>query len=166
MYSKIKPSLVLVLTLAMLSPIAHAGKESITSTVLNADEAKLVTSQCSRAGPEKVEGVWVPSKSDIEALEKHLNLLKQLESTACCMRGKIEGRLSQYQLQYAGIILGGRKLIYINASPADFDKKMSRVTGERRSGPVLVCDGGKNFWGAIYDPETQSFRDLAFNGVA
>jgi len=37
---------------------------------------------------------------------------------------------------------------------------------EQRTEPVLVCDGGDAVWGALYDPATKIFRDLAFNGRA
>jgi hypothetical protein len=32
--------------------------------------------------------------------------------------------------------------------------------------PFMVCDGGLSAWGALYDPETRRFSELAFNGVA
>jgi hypothetical protein len=30
---------------------------------------------------------------------------------------------------------------------------------------MIICDGGKSFWGVLYDPETRTFSQLAFNGM-
>jgi hypothetical protein len=29
-----------------------------------------------------------------------------------------------------------------------------------------ACDGGKGFWGILFNIETKEFSELAFNGVA
>jgi hypothetical protein len=81
--------------------------------------------------------------------------------------------LPTYGREYGGIVVGGRKLIYINAFPhrmVDFDG--TDLAEDWKHGnrwlhnAVVVCDGGHGFWGAVYDPERKTFSDFAFNGVA
>jgi hypothetical protein len=64
-------------------------------------------------------------------------------------------------------VVGGRKLIYINA----FCSKPQDIVVEKgwsdwRKDPVEVCDGGDCFWGAVYDVLSGKFSDLQVNGVA
>jgi hypothetical protein len=58
-----------------------------------------------------------------------------------------------------GIIVGERKLIYVNGFPKDL------VPKDWRERFVTVCDGGVSFWGVLYDPQAKTFFDLEANGV-
>jgi len=80
-------------------------------------------------------------------MEGHFRELMHLKSTGCCMVGGRLGSLREYDLIYVGVISNGRRLILI-ATTGDW------------------CDGGFGSWGAVYDTETSSFRDLHANGVA
>jgi hypothetical protein len=113
--------------------------------------------QCSRDAPA-IQGAWVPSEKDIKELEGNLHKLIAMEATGCCGRGKLENKPSEYYRQYVGIVVEGEKLIYINA--------VSNGWRQSKYAPQLVCDGGKSFWGALYDPKKKQFRSLAFNGQA
>ncbi|HLT47709.1 MAG TPA: hypothetical protein VK002_10820 [Rubricoccaceae bacterium] len=126
-------------------------------TVLDAALAEEATRQCSRAS-YAVEGGWNPSEADVRLLEEHLPDLLTLPSTACCLPDARLDDLGRYHRQYVGVVIGGRRLIYVNAFPA----RLSAEAGE----PFIVCDGGTSFWGALFDPETATFSDLAFNGEA
>ena len=115
--------------------------------------AESILNQCSRDVPV-AESFWTPTKTQIAELEERLKRLKDLASDRCCNYGKIEGSPRDYPRQYAGVVVRGKKLIYINAGvPAT-----KEVT--------MVCDGGKSYWGVLYDPETKTFSELAFNGEA
>lgn len=63
-----------------------------------------------------------------------------------------------FYMQYVGIVVKGRKLIYISAfaddKPPDFWRERA----------VIICDGGVD-WGVLYDPQTGKFSDLTVNGV-
>jgi hypothetical protein len=72
--------------------------------------------------------------------------------------------VNRYYRQYAGIVVGTRKLIYINAF-ARGNKDFEPTTAGAAS-RIVACDGGRSFWGAMYDPETKRFWNLAFNGDA
>jgi len=114
-------------------------------------------SQCSRSSPI-AEGFWKPSKKIIQQLENDLPKLEELGSSGWGGLEKIDKPMSSYFRQYIGIYSNGNKKIYINAYHVS--------VGRLYRSPLIVCDGGKNFWGATYDPETHEFSDLAFNGEA
>ncbi len=119
-------------------------RESIASQVLDT---------CSRDSPGRhpglVTGYWAPVRSDIEQLESHQD---QLQPTITDPAG--------FDRQYVGITLSdGRRLIYVNAfrlpDSADLDPAKTAVR---------ACDGGASFWGALYDPTSGRFSDVAVNG--
>ena len=53
----------------------------------------------------------------------------------------------------------GKQVIYINAFhlPEDNSLRPAREA-------VRVCDGGAQFWGAVFDPASGTFNELQFNG--
>jgi len=62
--------------------------------------------------------------------------------------------------QYLGIVVEGKRRIYINAFPRGM------VSKDWRKKFVTICDGGVGVWGVLYDPQTGSFSDLETNGLA
>lgn len=124
--------------------IVLAGCETINQQYL--------LQQCSRSTPI-VERFWAPTDVQIQELEGNIEKLSSLESDRCCNSGKIEGALKNYSRQYAGVIILGEKYIYINAGPLGREN-------------LNVCDGGKSYWGALYNPAKMLFSELAFNGEA
>jgi hypothetical protein len=148
----------------LLMPPASA-QEAGKFVVLDGQHARTVLRQCSRPSPETFTGTWELSESDIKELEVNLPRVQHLKSTLCCNKAARVKDVRDYYRQYVGIVVGNRKVIYINA----FASGLLDVTGRKnrwRSEPMLACDGGSAFWGAIYDPETKTFSDLAFNGEA
>lgn len=128
--------------------------------VLDSLESIQVLSQCSRWTPEAKES-WKPSKEDISTLEDNLSDISVLVADSCCMGGGIKDPES-YIRQYAGIIINGERYIYINAfAPEVLDGKKPESVKK----PVVICDGGKGFWGALFNPKTKKFSSLAINGV-
>jgi len=127
------------------------------STLLPASEAKKATNQCSRPSPEKFSDTWQPTESDIKEMESRFSEIKKLRAECCIQGQKIEDP-EEFYMQYVGIVVGGKKLIYISAfaddKPPEYWKEQA----------VNICDGG-NEWGVLYDPEKKRFFDLAVNGV-
>lgn len=121
---------------------------------------------CSRETP-KAEGFWTPTSAEIAQLEADLGKLLDVRSEVCCVSGSslTAKDIETSYRQYAGLMVNGQRLIYINAFPA-----ASRTDGELlsdwRTEPVYVCDGGPWYWGVLYDPERRRFSQLAFNGFA
>lgn len=149
-----------LLALAACTP-ANVKPGASVSTALKAGQSWVVTrpvvaaqvlDTCSRDSPARhageVTGYWAPGRADIEALESRLS---QLQPTI--PEPARSGR------QYVGFESGDKRLIYINAFtlPDHDDIDPSREA-------VRVCDGGAQFWGAVYDPQTSAFSAIERNG--
>jgi len=148
----------------LLLPPAHS-EEVGNFALLDARHAAAVLKQCSRPTPEPLTGTWQPSDADIKALEANLPRVQQLRSKQCCNPQARVKDLKNYYRQYVGVVIGNRKLIYINAFAVPLIDITDRKDRWRRE-PMLTCDGGSAFWGAVYDPRTKEFSELAFNGEA
>jgi len=120
---------------------------------------KNILNPCSRTAPPTFQGTWTPTQEDIAKMEANFRRLQRLKATECCLRTRIES-INTYFLQYVGIVVDGKKLIYINAiDKSDADKNSNNV-------PHDWCDGGPGCWGCLYDPATKKFFHLAINGIA
>jgi hypothetical protein len=62
--------------------------------------------------------------------------------------------------QYVGFESSGKRLIYINAFtlPDHSDTNPAREA-------IRVCDGGGQFWGAVYEPQAGTFSSIERNGA-
>ena len=102
---------------------------------------------------------WTPSENDVVTLENELG--SYLQNNSDRFEGQktpIEERLDEYNRQYIGIILEGKKIIYANYfcdSVQDWGKDF-----------VFVMDGGDCFFQFKYDADTAEFFDLQVNGNA
>lgn len=114
--------------------------------------AAQVLDTCSRSSPGRepgrVTGYWAPSRQQVEQLEAQLPWLEAQVPKA-----------ADFDRQYVGIEMDGRQLIYLNAFhlPDDADIDPARDA-------IRVCDGGAQFWGAVFDPASGRFSDVQFNG--
>ena len=139
----------------LLCATAAGAQSEAHWVLLPASAAAEAGQQCSRGAP-KVEGGWLPAAADVAALEQHLPQIAALE-------GGIEGVSlhiaypENFYRQYVGIVVGGRRLIYVNAGPY-------LLTGPNREHVAVACDGGSRFWGALYDPRAGRFFNLQING--
>jgi hypothetical protein len=140
------------IVVALLSVGASWAQDRKPFVVLPAGEAQAVNQLCSRNGP-KVENGWAPEERDIEALEARLGNIKSER------HGSISNPFSSYR-QYVGIVVAGRRVIYVNAFPPQVSLK------DWKTRLVSVCDGGPSFWGIQFDPSDDKFFDLEMNGVA
>lgn len=131
------------------------------SVVLPAEQLEEMLRLCSRLGPrvEDVEGTWEVPEDVVARLEADLLKLRRLRAS-CCIRGLRIRRPEELFRQYLGIVLDGRRVVYVNF----FGEEESFPHWQARA--VQVCDGGDYFWGAIYDPVSRRFSQLAVNGEA
>jgi hypothetical protein len=143
-----------LMLLVYFSALAQREK----STLLPASEAKSVTNQCSRPSPDKFSDTWQPSQAEIKEMESRFSQIKKLRVKKCCIQGAQVEDPEEYYMQYVGIIVGGEKLIYINAFADSNPGEMWKQNA------VIICDGG-NAWGVLYNPTTKKFYELAINGV-
>lgn len=62
-----------------------------------------------------------------------------------------------YHRQYMGFVRDGRRFIYGNFAPRELEPSASNQ-------PIIVCDGGPQFFGVEYEPATRRFTLVSFNG--
>jgi hypothetical protein len=134
--------------------------------VLSPDQAKQVLRQCSRPTPGGVDGTWMVTPQVVAQLERDLNKLSDLKSHQCCVSGESVRDPSSFFRQYVGVTIRGRKYVYINALQGPILHRATDNLDAVMHKPFMVCDGGDSAWGALYDPETRQFSELAFNGIA
>jgi len=135
------------------SSVPTAVKAGQSWVVTRPVVAAQVLDTCSRDSPAKhageVTGYWAPSRADIDALESRLAQLQPQIAEP-----------GQSGRQYVGFESNGKRLVYINAfSLPDH----SKIDPAREA--IRVCDGGAQFWGAVYDPQDGSFSSIERNGA-
>ncbi|AHM62935.1 hypothetical protein D770_23450 [Flammeovirgaceae bacterium 311] len=135
------------------------------STALSSDVAPDILKQCSRSVPGNVESYFDLKDVDIQRLESDFRKVLSVNPDGCCYPGKI-GNLKKYGYQYAGLVINNRRYIYINAFYLDSKEDLERFHKDWKTLPVIVCDGGESYWGALYDIENGSFSQLYMNGVS
>jgi hypothetical protein len=115
--------------------------------------------QCSRPSLA-TEGTWTPNPEQIRELERRLRfeLAKTLEASLLATKASV----SDYYRQYGGVVVSGRRVIYING----FHHRFLEDTRDWRATPVSVCDGGEQFWHAAYDPAHRTFVVFQFAGAS
>ena len=103
--------------------------------------------------------------SEIEILET--NFKKIREATPISPYG-ISGEwiedFADFGYQYIGITIKKKRYVYINAFGFNKNKGIDKQFSDWKGYPVIVCDGGKYFWGVLFDLETLSFKEISFNG--
>lgn len=96
-----------------------------------------------------------PLDSDIVTLEDSLVLFLEGLKKRASQRPPAD----EYDRQYIGVISKGARLIYGSFySPGFGDPGTSK--------PMIICDGGPSLWGVVFDPKTDTFSNLEFNGEA
>jgi len=164
MRTEAKRRLVLGTALAVLALTpAFAGRAALdpkAGFIMAPEHARDLLHQCSRATPQDVTGTWQPTPAQTAELDARLiDAVRRLRPDI-----HISGR------QYAGYVIGGKRSIYVNAFPSsviDFDHADRAHWADKATHQaVMVCDGGQDFFGALYDPETKTFTQFRFNGFA
>jgi hypothetical protein len=129
------------------------------------NEARKIIKPCSRPGPQHVRKLWGPNKLEIATMESKLSKQRTLR------RHHID--LKDYYLQYAGIVVGSRRLIYISAAGRgvwDFLLDLKSPNVELRpdawkTSALITCDGGFD-WGLLYNVRSGKFYGFEVNGIA
>jgi len=123
--------------------------------ILPLSEGKRLLHPCSRPAPKHVSVYWEPTEKDIDELDKRI--LPYLTSIA--QSGLALPPAESYDRQYVGIVVKGKKLIYVNLFPPGF----------RQYDPahevIDICDGGPRHWGLVFDPKNKTFSDLSFSNL-
>ena len=157
--------------IALMVPIAAFSEETQwfkpkNSVVLSGVEAKKALRQCSRDSPQDVTGMWTPTTEQVHELEARLP-----NALAHALDKRVLDNIRTYDIarQYSGIVIGTRKIVYVNAFELNLFNEEKRAfpnnsPSDWKHKAVNVCDGGAVFFGVEYDPKTRTFVNFAFNG--
>src|SRR5438093_5016534 len=139
--------------------------------------------QCSRT-PTPIQGTWNPSPDQVRLLEGPLAVLLYRQLSALRLPDSLRPHAGDYYREYAGVIVGGRRIIYVNGfHKTQVAETRTLLTEHRNDSAALrnfrsafrdsdywrgvatvVCDGGEYYFGVEYDPETARFRNFSVNG--
>ncbi|POY37352.1 hypothetical protein C3K47_06200 [Solitalea longa] len=135
------------------------------STILDASKGPKLMEQCSRAVPKDISNFWTLSEKDIDLLQRNLKKVLTINSKTCCSTGSRVSNLKDFAFQYVGVEIKNNRYIYLNAFSFDKEEDLTTFYKNWKSEPLIFCDGGKSFWGALFDPTELGFSELAINGV-
>jgi hypothetical protein len=146
-------------------PVPVVQLDPAKGAILPLGKAERLGKQCSRPSPGPVTGTWSPSKAMIADLEFALGEQIERELKAIPKEGP---KPQDYYRQYAGLLIGGKQVIYVNGvqgSVVERDEGAGRPKrGLWTNEPIMICDGGMVTFGVEYDPATKAFGNFAFNG--
>jgi len=103
---------------------------------------------CSHPGPPEFETTWKLTDDVVSQLEEDLPQLRRLKADMCCLEGWKIDDLNKYHRVYYGIVVRGKRLVYIS------------------NGGAFICDCGPSCWAVLYDPSARLFYNLRFGGLA
>lgn len=137
------------------------SQEEINYAIMPSKFGQKTISQCSRWYPEKVDSFFEITSKEATLLVSKFSEIKNTKSKLCCNeRAKITN-INQYGYQFIGVVISGKKYIYINAFDMEF---VTQIKRDWKKEPFTVCDGGSYYWGVLFDLKTTKFSKLAFNG--
>jgi hypothetical protein len=161
-----------VLVALVTTCVAEAGDvpplDPSNGIVFSGANVRALLNQCSRAAPKHVQGTWQPTADQIRSLEALLPAALAVANATWMSRDpNATSQSAEFGRQYSGLILDGRKIIYMNAFPldkTDFDGT-KLIPFDWHAKPAVVCDGGNHYFGVEYAPESKTFSHFAFNGA-
>ncbi len=131
---------------------------------MTAAQADTLAMQCSRRSYDGATG-FDPPRADVARLDADLDSLVELARATPDIAADFDPRRSVRQV--GGLVLvDGRRRLYVNAYPRP-DTTAGAYRGacaDTPARPCSVCDGGPDFWGVLYDPETRTFSEFDANG--
>jgi hypothetical protein len=148
---------ILQLILACSSPAQNLQGERWV--ILSAEQAQEQSIGTWFMGNGQTMEYWTPVEDDVLTLENGLAVYLQNNPDRFYGGTPVWERLDEYNRQYIGIILDGKKIIYANYF-------CDNVETDWRKDFVFVMDGGDCFFQFKYDVDSAEFFDLQVNGVA
>ena len=104
---------------------------------------------------------WSPTEADVRTIQSGLPAYLQENKSAFYMTDEpIWEQLDEYNSQYVGIVLEGRKVIY-----ASYLCRIGEDTNWRENF-IFVADGGACYFKFKFDISTGEFFELLVNGEA
>ena len=106
-------------------------------------------------------GYWRPKRKEIVDLEMHLPEISAMRPLYWRDLPTIQDP-SSYNLQFLGVVMNGRREIFVNAACDLWDE----MTPQWSNHLLLVSDGFTCFWHVFYEPDTRMFTGFGINGRA
>ena len=105
------------------------------------------------------EGTWLPDERVLGRLEADLPRVRKLYTFAPAERDPI-GNPYSYDRQYLGVVVEGRRWIFVNAftAPGSILVEIEGVDPTREI--FSICDGHADHWTVLYDPKRRHFPRL------
>jgi hypothetical protein len=104
----------------------------------------------------EVEGLWTPQQKDTELAEDRLRPDLERLATDSPEVQQILEHYNEYRRQYVGLVIHGRRHIYLNSFPRD---TVSDYTKQF----IMVMDGAFGFWQILYSVDDGTFLNLSIN---
>jgi hypothetical protein len=162
-----KSKLLLAIAISALGLTATAQDYKLLpqeKMVLDTSAGVAMLKQCSRSVPKNVQGFWQIEKQDLDILLNNFKKLYQISATEGEHKKKKVDDLDLFGYQFIGFIIDNKRHIYINAYVLERGKEELQYQSNGKGANVLsVCDGGVNYWGALFDLERKGFSQLVFN---
>jgi hypothetical protein len=140
------------------------------TVVFSADRAHLLAKQCSRPAPGPVQGAWLPGAASIRQVEEGLGAAFDAAVEQAGTPVADRRPLPEYHRQYGGLVVGGRRIVYVNAFHERLLQLGLSIRPPRpvdwRHVAVNVCDGWTSYFGAEFDVGSGKITALVFNGRA
>jgi hypothetical protein len=74
---------------------------------------------------------------------------------------RVPAASKQYRGQYVGFRRAGELHIYASYVPAREGNYWEDFSGDA----IIMCDGGKSYWGIVYNTATRQFSELEVSGT-
>ncbi len=149
--------LILFLTACASQPASNTEGENWVAFSADKAQADEMLKWLFSAGAE----YWSPTEADVLKIESGLPAyLQENESAFYMTDAPIWEQLDEYNSQYVGIVLDGKKIIYANYLCK------SGVDTEWKDQFVFVADGGACYFQFKFDTSAGEFFNLLVNGEA
>lgn len=149
---RIAISMILASALAACATTTTAPN-GLQTTALTGPEALKALKQCSRPSPPH-DLARLLSPADIRLTNSNLGKLATMKDSD----GRGIRPLNEYIYQYVGIVDKGVNKVYVNAIMPPPDQ----IIWQKQA--LIMCDGGDRAFGAVFNPETQTFSNFEING--
>src|SRR3989454_9374691 len=93
--------------------------------------------RCSRT-PTPIQGTWNPSADQVRLLEGPLSVLLDHQLSALRLPDSLPPHAGDYYRQYAGVIVGGRRIIYVNGFHKTQVAETRTFLNEHRNGSAAL----------------------------